>query len=265
MKPTFRFLLPLVVALIGAGAIVAGVRAADDKAPPTAAPKPALTVAVVQPQPATLPLRVPANGNVAAWQDASIGAETNGLRLAEVRVNVGDVVRKGDLLATFASETVAAELAQLKAAVAEAEATLAEAAANAARARELQQTGALSAQQIAQYLTAERTAQARLEAQRAALKAQEVRLAQTRVVAPDAGVISARSATVGAVTPAGQGRPRSSPRPATAGSQARCAWSRRPSTRPPATASSTSTCRTPALCVPACSRAASSNSARPAA
>jgi HlyD family secretion protein len=205
LRPLFRDLIPLAAAVLGTVAVVAGVRAADDKAAPAAAaPKPALTVAVVQPQPAALPLRIPAHGNVAAWQEASVGAEVNGLRLAEVRANVGDLVKKGDLLAVFASETLAADLAQLRAAVAEAEATLAEASANAGRARELQATGALSAQQIAQYLTGERTAQARLEAQRAALKAQEVRLAQTRVVAPDAGVISARSATVGAVTPAGQ-------------------------------------------------------------
>src|SRR5690606_17074369 len=77
-------------------------------------------------------------------------------------------------------------------------------AANAARARELQTTGALSAQQINQYLTAERTARARLEAQRAAGRAQQLRLSNTRVLAPDDGVISARSATVGAVLPAGQ-------------------------------------------------------------
>jgi RND family efflux transporter MFP subunit len=42
-----------------------------------------------------------------------------------------------------------------------------------------------------------------LEAQRAAARAQQLRLAQTQVLAPDAGVISARSATVGAVLPAG--------------------------------------------------------------
>jgi len=75
---------------------------------------------------------------------------------------------------------------------------------NAQRARELQASGALSAQQINQYLTAERTAQSRLEAQRAAARVQQLRLQQTQVLAPDAGVISARSATVGAVVPAGQ-------------------------------------------------------------
>lgn len=173
----------------------------DDKVP---APKPALTVSVVQPQRAEIANAVPANGNIAAWQEASVGSEANGWRLAEVRVNVGDVVRRGQVLASFAAELPSADLAQSKASVAEAEATLAEAGANAQRARELQASGALSAQQINQYLTAERTAQARLDALRAAAKVQQLRLAQAQVLAPDDGVISARSATVGAVVPAGQ-------------------------------------------------------------
>ena len=69
--------------------------------------------------------------------------------------------------------------------------------ANAERAKQLQAQGFLSAQATIQFVTAEQTARARLAAQRAALQAEEVRLAQTRVVAPDDGVISARSATVG--------------------------------------------------------------------
>jgi RND family efflux transporter MFP subunit len=166
--------------------------------------RPALTVQVVQPLTGNLALRVPASGSIAAWQEAIIGAETNGARLADVRVNVGDVVKKGQVLATFQPDMLQADLAQIQASVAEAEATLAEASANAQRARELQTTGALSAQQINQYLTAERTAQARLNAQRAAAQVQRLRVAQTQVLAPDAGVISARAATVGAVVPAGQ-------------------------------------------------------------
>lgn len=196
---------PIAVALT-ALVVTLAVHAADKPADknPAAAAKPALAVTVTSPQASSVPLKITANGNVAAWQEASIGTEANGLRLAEVRVNVGDVVKRGQVLATFAADTIAAELAQTRAAVAEAEATLAEAAANAQRARELQATGALSAQAINQYLTAERTAQARLEAQRAAAKTQQLRLAQTQVLAPDNGVISARSATVGAVLPAGQ-------------------------------------------------------------
>ena len=180
------------------------VKAADDKAAASAPAKAALTVNVTQPVSAALPLRVSANGNIAAWQEASIGTEANGLRLAEVRVNVGDVVKRGQVLASFAPETMQADVAQTRAAVAEAEATLAEAAANAQRARGLQATGALSDAAINQYLTAERTAQARLEAQRSMAQMQQLRLKQTQVLAPDAGVISSRSATVGAVLPAGQ-------------------------------------------------------------
>lgn len=196
-----------IVAAIAAVLVTLAVQAADEKPQgdkPAAAAKPALTVTVTTPQPATLPVKIAANGNIMAWQEASIGTEANGLRLAEVKVNVGDAVRRGQVLATFAPDTINADLAQSRAAIAEAEATLAEAAANAQRARELQTTGALSAQAINQYLTAERTAQARLEAVKAAAKTQQLRLAQTQVLAPDHGIISARSATVGAVLPAGQ-------------------------------------------------------------
>jgi HlyD family secretion protein len=167
-----------------------------------ASAKSALTVNTIQPQRQNLTQQVSANGNIAAWQEASIGTEANGLRVVEVNANVGDRVKKGQVLATFASETAAAELAETRAIVAEAEATLAETAANAERARKMQ--AFFSAQTITQYVTAESTARARLEAQRAVLQTRELHLQQTRVLAPDDGVISARSATVGAVLPAGQ-------------------------------------------------------------
>ncbi|MEJ5989501.1 efflux RND transporter periplasmic adaptor subunit [Ramlibacter sp. PS3R-8] len=172
-----------------------GDKAADAKV----APKPALTVTTTTPTQAMLPLTLPANGNLAAWQEASIGAEAGGQRIAEVHVGVGDQVRRGQVLARFAGETLRADVAQARAALAEAEASAADAANNAARARTLQETGAMSASQINQYLTAEKTAQARVAATRAQLQAQDVRLGQTEVHAPDDGIISARSATVGAV------------------------------------------------------------------
>ncbi len=194
--------LAILVMAAAAMGIVREARAKPEAA--SSAGKAALTVTLVQPQRSELAQSVSASGNVAAWQEASIGSESSGWRLAEVRVNVGDVVKKGQVLATYAAETAQAELAQSRAAVAEAEAMLAEAAANAQRARDLQASGALSAQQIQQYATAERTGQARLDALRAAARVQQLRLAQAQVLAPDHGVISARSATVGAVVGAGQ-------------------------------------------------------------
>jgi len=187
-------------ALLGGAlfAIAPGSRAAqDNKSPATA--KPSLTVTTALPRRVELPITLAANGNIAAWQEASVGAEAGGQRLTDVKVNVGDRVRKGQVLATFAGDTLRAEAAQARAALAEAEAAAAEAAANAERARGLQTTGALSAAQINQYLTAEKTAQARVQAARASFEAQQVRVNQTQVVAPDDGVISGRTATVGAV------------------------------------------------------------------
>lgn len=193
------------VLALGAWLLPAGPsRAAGEPAPAQGAqPRPALAVNTVRPERAPMALQLPANGNVAAWQEASIGAESNGLRLAEVRVNVGDVVRAGQVLAVFATETVQADVAQARASLMEAQSSAAEAAANDERARTLQATGALSAQQIQQYATAGQTAQARVEAAQAVLRVQQLRLAHTRVLAPDDGVISARSATVGAVVGAG--------------------------------------------------------------
>ncbi len=204
-RPALKPVVLATAALVAMGGFVA---IAQDKkgATPAAgasAPRPALTVAVATPQRASLPVTLAANGSLAAWQEASIGAEAGGQRLTEVRANVGDVVRKGQVLAVFSTQTLGAEAAQARAALAEAEAAAAEAAANAERARALQATGALSASQINQYLTGEKTAQARVQAARATYEAQSARLAQSQVLAPDDGVISARNATVGAVVPTG--------------------------------------------------------------
>jgi RND family efflux transporter MFP subunit len=201
LKPvTFALLAVFASAGIGIGMAVysPATQAADEKK--SEPPKAALTVTTTQPVAASLPIKLAANGNVAAWQEASVSSESNGLRLTEVRVNVGDVVKAGQVLAVFSADTVNADLAQAQAALQEAEANAADAAANAARARTLQNSGALSAQQISQYNTAEQTANARIASAKAALASQQLRLKYTKVVAPDSGIISARTATVGAVS-----------------------------------------------------------------
>jgi len=200
MKPLHR--TPSAIAALAVATALAALAQApsamaeDKKAGPA---KPSLTVSTIKPEKTSLPIRLTANGNVAAWQEAVISSESNGLRLSDVKVNVGDVVTKGEVLAVFAPETPQADVAQARAALMEAEAAAAEAKANAERARSIENTGALSAQQISQYTTAEATAQARAASAKAMLASAELRLRYTRVVAPDAGVISARSATVGAV------------------------------------------------------------------
>ena len=200
LKPLPATLALAAILVLGSTAalLYTGTSRAADEAPADTA-RPALTVSTAQPQRGAVPLRLAANGNVAAWQEASIGAQSNGLRLDAVLVNVGDVVKAGQVLARFSPEAVQADVAQARASLLEAQAVAAEATDNAERARSLQATGALSQQQIQQFTTAGQTAQARVAVARALLQAQELRLQHTQVRAPDSGVISARTATVGAV------------------------------------------------------------------
>ena len=172
---------------------------AGSQTPKAAPPKPALTVTVGSPSVQTLPVQIKANGNIAAWQEASVGTEIGGLRLTEVRVNVGDVVKAGQVLAVFHAAPVQADMAQAQANLSQAQAAANEARANAERARGLQPTGVISAQQYVQYITAEETAVARVAAAKASVDSQQLRLQQTQVLAPDSGIIAARSASVGAV------------------------------------------------------------------
>ncbi|MFZ6657738.1 efflux RND transporter periplasmic adaptor subunit [Undibacterium sp. TJN19] len=184
---------------VGTGSLWVTASSVAADAPAKAATKPALTVTTTKASISTLAIKLAANGNVAAWQEALIGSEANGIRIQELHANIGDVVQRGQLLVSFASETVKADLAQAQAGLAEANANLADATANAERARSLQTSGALSAQQIGQYVTTEQTAKARVESARATVDTQQLRMKHTQVLAPDSGIITARAATLGAV------------------------------------------------------------------
>jgi RND family efflux transporter MFP subunit len=185
------------------GATVSANAAAPAAVPaPAGLPAPgkaALTVTTVLVQPADLALRFSANGGIFPWQEAGVGAEVQGLRVNDVRVDVGQSVQRGQVLATFAAEGVVADVAVARAALAEAQANATEALSNAERVRSLQNSGALSNQQIQQMLTVEQAARARVESAKAALDAQLVRLKHTQVLAPDSGIIVQRNVAVGAV------------------------------------------------------------------
>lgn len=175
----------------------------ETKVQATAA-KPALTVAAAVPQRLDWPIVLAAGGNIAVWQEVVIGPELGNQRIVEVAVNVGDLVARGQVLARIAAEVAEAEHAETRAGVAEAQAAYEEARLTAERARQLRDRGFYSGQQATQADAAAATAGARLDAARARLDSAAVKRGKTAVTAPDAGVISARSATVGAVVQPGQ-------------------------------------------------------------
>lgn len=175
-----------------------------DQKQTTSAQKPALSVTVTQPILQNWKQTFSANGNIAAWQEVVIGSELSGQRITRVNVNVGDQVKRGQILAEINSQTIRADLASAQAAYAEAQAVLTDAITNNQRIQKLRNTGAISAQEATQYQTSEMTARARLDAARAQIESNQLRLSQTQVVAADNGVISARNATVGSLTQTGQ-------------------------------------------------------------
>jgi RND family efflux transporter MFP subunit len=211
MKPRRILIAAVVAVVLVAGASLLALRKGGDESAAPATPaaaaggaRPALSVALTRPQTVEWPQTLAANGTITAWQEAIIGAELAGLRVVELNAHVGDRVQRGQVLARLAPEAVNADLAQAQAALAEAEAALAEAQSNAERTRKLQAQGFISPQATNTALTAEQANRARVAAARARLQAEQLRLTQTRVVAPDEGVISGRNATVGSLSQPGQ-------------------------------------------------------------
>lgn len=196
--------LPAVLCALIATGMIAGCGQQPEAADNASAPRPALSVTVVQPALQDIHVTLTANGSITAWQEAVIGSEISDLRLTAVNVQVGDSVKKGQVLAVFSDESVLTDVAQSRAILAEAEANLADARDNAERARQISASGALSLQQVNQYITAEKTAKAKVKTARAQLESQLLRLKYTQVRASDDGVVSSRSATLGAVAAKGQ-------------------------------------------------------------
>jgi RND family efflux transporter MFP subunit len=167
------------------------------------APSAALTVQLVTPSTQDWPQIVQASGPLAAWQEAVVGTETGSLRITELLVDVGSSVKRGQLMARLADEMLQADLSKQNAALDQARLNLAQAQANLQRTKAVTDSGALSGQKIEEYKIEEALKRAALASSEADQKSTRIRLAQTRIVAVDDGVVLARSAMLGNVVPAG--------------------------------------------------------------
>ncbi|MFA5370506.1 MAG: efflux RND transporter periplasmic adaptor subunit [Sideroxydans sp.] len=63
--------------------------------------RPALTVRTTQLREDKWSETLAANGSILPWQEAIIGAQLQGVRIADVKVSIGDRVQRGDVLATL--------------------------------------------------------------------------------------------------------------------------------------------------------------------
>jgi len=149
------------------------------------------------------PDQIEAHGDIMPWQETRVGTEIGGLRLISVLANVGDVVKKGQVLAKLNPTTVEIDLETANAQLAEAQAAQGQAVATLERAKRLVSSGGVSQQDLMLYETQKHTAEARLNAARAQVKTQQLRLDSATLLAPDDGIISSRSASEGAIVQAG--------------------------------------------------------------
>ena len=77
-----------------------------DSAETTVPGKASLSVELAVIEERTIPLKMSVNGSLAAWQEAVIGSQLNGVRIDSLRAEVGDTVKKGQTLAVFDQQTV---------------------------------------------------------------------------------------------------------------------------------------------------------------
>lgn len=236
--------LKLLIALALIGAVVGGLYYAGhfDQAAQTAAPvsqpskaqaasgeaavlPPAVTVARVHDE--TFVETVMVTGTLVPRDEILVAPEIEGLRVLELKVDEGDVVKKGDVLATLVATTLQAQVAQSDASLARADAAIAraesviaesearvkEADAALERAKPLTKSGYLSESTFDTREATAKTNRAQLVAARDGLKLARAekeqvvaqrkeldwRLSNTDVKSPADGIISRRTARVGAL------------------------------------------------------------------
>ncbi|MCC2603996.1 efflux RND transporter periplasmic adaptor subunit [Planctobacterium marinum] len=160
---------------------------ADEKTQNTV---PSMTVTTSTPRTVVWPNTLTIYGDIAPWQNASISSQIGGYQLVDVSVNIGDIVKKGQILARFDRSLLLAEQAELVAGFEQAKAEL-------TRLKALKNSKAVSEQDLLQAETQAKVSEAQL------IKNQ-LQLKFTDVIAPDDGVITSRSATLGATISVGQ-------------------------------------------------------------
>ncbi|QJP17015.1 efflux RND transporter periplasmic adaptor subunit [Starkeya sp. ORNL1] len=166
-------------------------------------PRAALTVAVATVERQTVRNHILASGSVSPWRELVIGSEASGLAVAEIAVEEGQHVGKGDLLVRLNDAALNAEIAEQNALIDEAAANLASARLELDRAEKLVTTKAISQQTADERATAVKTTEAKLAAAKAVLDQLKVQLARTRILAPDDGYVLKRSVSLGQVVSTG--------------------------------------------------------------
>ena len=177
--------------------------AGDDKALEASAQNAPPTVTVVEPGRTTVTGLINATGSLAATHEVAVGVVGEGGRVVSVPVQVGDWVRKGQILAVIdrsvQNQQAAGSAAQIE--VAKADASLAQS--NLDRALKLVDRGFISKADVDRLTSTRDAAIARVKVAQASYRELLARNARLNIVAPVGGLILTRDVEVGQVLGAG--------------------------------------------------------------
>jgi RND family efflux transporter MFP subunit len=204
MAAVLRFCLLTVAATFA----LAACSGQDGPAEPAAATSAAAQAAAMAVTTAPVVVRslarsVSVSGAVAPVEEMQLGVEVSGLRVTGLQVDVGEAVRRGQVLLRLDTRILESELAQATAALREAEAGAALARANLERGQNLARDRFISATQLDELRAARTQSEARVGTARAARDASALRRSFAELRAPADGVISKRLVQPGQVVMAG--------------------------------------------------------------
>lgn len=210
-KPTFNPKNPLLWAMCAIALVVFGVLIGRLTAKPSETERPtsatstdapdntkiAMTVQATTPSPMFVADSLSASGVMSAKETAEVSAKITGATIEQVLVEVGDYVKAGQVLAVLDKDTMSENAVQAQADYEQARASREQAQADLARVEPLLAIDAVSRQQVDSYRTALKQAQATEKASLARLSTAKSNLNNTQIIAPVAGIISAKNAQVG--------------------------------------------------------------------
>lgn len=193
--------LAALVLLVGGG--LAARTAASEEEAPAAAHESLPTVAVVRPEASAAgALALP--GTIAPYNEAAINARTTGY-VARWHADIGDQVRAGETLAMLDAPEVDQQLAQARADLRTALANRALADTTAKRWTAMRAKDAVSQQETDEKVGRLAAATAVADSARANVDRLRTLAGFTRITAPFSGIVTSRSAQLGALVAAGNG------------------------------------------------------------
>ncbi len=183
--------------------LVLGLAACGSPEPPAPAPRPGLELKTAVVEARDVELTYTADAIVEAVRQSTVAAQIAG-RVVELRFDVGDFVKKGEVIARIDERAATQAVASSEAQVAQARAALGNSRAEYERARQLVAQKFLSQAALDRAESEYKAAQARVTALIAGAGQAQTERSFATIVAPYSGVVSARHVELGEMATPGK-------------------------------------------------------------